>query len=155
MALNAVRKDNNIESHLQENARKQKSYLEILGDTVLPFQLIVTVILNIVFALGGYLLGQKIFPAIAQEKMVNSYSLLLGIGGSVICLILCATLFKPNRILTEEEASEEDMKEIFRDLQIDPREEYELIMNDPVTKQEMEELGILGKFKKAAEGTDK
>ena len=139
MDLNVIRKkDSNIEPHLKANDIKQKSYLEILGDTVLPFQLIVTVILNIVFSLGGYLLGQKIFPSIAQEKMVNSYSLLLGIGGSVICLILCASLFKPNRILTEEEASEEDMKEIFRDLQIDPREEYEVIMNDPVTKKEME-----------------
>lgn len=83
--------------------------------------------------------------------MVSSYSLLLGIGGSVIALIICSKLFKPSRILMEEETSSEGLEEILQDLQADAKSEYELIKNDPVTKKEMEQLGILETFKRSGE----
>lgn len=129
----------------------KQEYIEILGDTVVPSRILLSVIISIAASIGGYFLGKSIFPQVAEAKMVSSYSLLLGIGGSVIALVICSRLFKPSRILMEEETTSEGLEEILRDLQADPRSEYELIKNDPVTRKEMEELGILDTFKRSGE----
>ncbi|MEK5101061.1 hypothetical protein MKX83_03615 [Cytobacillus sp. FSL M8-0252] len=130
-------------------------YLEILGDTVLPRNIILAIIISIILSLSGYLLGERLFPLFASEKMVSSYSLLLGIGGSVLSLALCAFIFNPSRVLTEEETSLESMEEIFKDMQLDPKEEYLLIEEDPVTRKEMEALGVLDKFRTIGEDDKK
>lgn len=130
----------------QVNKAETKQYIEILGDTVVPKNLLYSVLISICFSLGGYLLGQVIFPLFAGERMVSSYSLLLGIAGCLMGLVINSRLFKPTRILKEAEATQEDIDEIFKDLQLNPEEEYEMIKKDPVTKKEMEELGIIDKF---------
>ncbi|QUG40324.1 hypothetical protein KD050_13575 [Psychrobacillus sp. INOP01] len=144
---------NNHESSaadFKEN-KKTKTYLEILGDTILPNQLLFAVILSVGISLGGYNIGLWLLPSIASESMVASYSLLIGILGSVISLVLCSILFKPKRILVEEETSSESMRQVFEDLQLDPLEELELIENDPITKRELEELGVLNSFRALGE----
>lgn len=128
---------------------KSQEYIEILGDTVVPSRILLSVIISIACSIGGYFLGKGIFTSIAEAKMVGSYSLLLGIGGSVLALIVCARLFKPSRILSEAETTAEGLEEILLDLQADPKTEYELIKNDPVTRKEMEDLGILETFKRS------
>lgn len=133
-----------------DNENKQPSFIEILGDTTSQKQLILSVVLSIFVSLGGYKLGQVIFPAIAEEKMVNSYSLLLGIAGTVLVLVLNSFLFRPKRILIEDEVSSENLIEVFKDLQLDIDEELRLIENDPITKKELEELGVLSNFNVAS-----
>lgn len=126
--------------------KKTKTYLEILGDTILPNQLLFAVVISVGISLGGYNIGLWLLPSIASESMVASYSLLIGILGSVFSLVLCSILFKPKRILVEEETSSESMRQVFEDLQLDPLEELELIENDPITKKELEEFGVLNSF---------
>ncbi|WP_419957549.1 hypothetical protein [Psychrobacillus psychrotolerans] len=126
--------------------KKTKTYLEILGDTILPNQLLFAVLISVGISLGGYNIGLWLLPSIASESMVASYSLLIGILGSVFSLVLCSILFKPKRILVEEETSSESMRQVFEDLQLDPLEELELIENDPITKKELEEFGVLNSF---------
>ena len=130
----------------------KKTYLEILGDTVLPNQLFLAIILNIVICLGSYNFGLWFFPKISSESMVASYSLLLGIIGTVLSLALCSFIFKPKRILMEEDTSYEGLKEVFQDLQLDPQEELALIENDPIIKTELEELGVLNQFRALGSG---
>lgn len=131
---------------LNEN-NNTKTYLEILGDTILPNQLLLAILLSVGVSLGGYNIGLWLLPSIASENMVASYSLLIGISGSVISLVICSIIFKPKRLLIEEETSSESMKQVFEDLQLDPMEELKLIENDPVTKKELEELGVLNSFR--------
>ncbi len=50
-------------------------------------------------------------------------------------------------MLIEEETSSESMKQVFEDLQLDPVEELRLIESDPITKKELEELGVLNSFR--------
>lgn len=135
-----------------ETPSKNK-YLEILGDTIVPNQLLFSIIISVAVSLGGYNLGLWFFPSIASVNMVASYSLLLGISGTVLSLLVCSFIFKPKRILIEEETSTNSMKEVFEDLQLDADEELALIENDPVTKKELEELGVLEHFR--ALGGDK
>jgi len=131
---------------------KKPSFVEILGDTISEKQLIISIALSIFVSLGGYKLGQFIFPSIAEEKMVNSYSLLLGITGTVIVLALNSFFFRPKRILVEDEISSHNMAEVFQDLQLDIDEERRLIEEDPVTKKELEELGVLSNFEAVNKG---
>lgn len=136
----------NKQTELDSTKRKQ-TYLEILGDTIVPNQLLLSIIISVTISLGGYNLGLWFFPSIANENMVASYSLLLGIAGTVFSLLLCSFVFKPKRILIEEETSFESMKDVFEDLQLDIHEELALIENDPITKKELEELGVLEQFR--------
>ncbi|MDM5228000.1 hypothetical protein QUF73_17895 [Cytobacillus sp. NJ13] len=138
-------KDSETSNLTQNNG--EKMYLEILGDTILPNHLLLAIIISVGISLGGYNIGLWLFPSIASAQMVPSYSLLLGISGSVLSLVLCSLVFKPKRILIEEETSAESMIEVFKDLQLDPHEELELIENDPITKKELEELGVLNHFR--------
>lgn len=133
-------------TELNEN-NNTKTYLEILGDTILPNQLLLAILLSVGVSLGGYNIGLWLLPSFASENMVASYSLLIGISGSVISLVICSIIFKPKRLLIEEETSSESMKQVFEDLQLDPIEELKLIENDPVTKKELEELGVLNSFR--------
>ncbi len=134
-------------SERSETPTHKKRYLEILGDTIVPNQLLLSIIISIAISLGGYNLGLWFFPSIASENMITSYSLLLGITGTVLSLLFCSMIFKPKRILIEEETSFESMREVFEDLQLDAREELRLIEDDSITQKELEELGVLEHFR--------
>lgn len=121
-------------------------YVEILDDTVSPTNVLHSIIISIVLGLGGFLIGQSFFPSVATEKMVDSFSLLLGIAGCVIALVLCAFLFRPKRILTESDTDRESVKKLLEDLQVDPQEELDVIKNDPAIRKEMEDLKIIDIF---------
>ncbi|MEI3614587.1 hypothetical protein [Pseudogracilibacillus sp. SO30301A] len=67
---------------------KPVTYVEVIGDTVYGKHLITTITISVSFSLIGFFIGKQIFPSIAPAEMVQSYSLLLGIAGSLIALIL-------------------------------------------------------------------
>lgn len=132
---------------LEESEGEQKEqYVEILGDTISGNQLITAIIFSVLISLAGFLIGKWIFPQIADEQMVDSYSLLLGIAGTVIMLVINSFIFRPKRILVDEEISYENMEEVFSSLQLDIDEELRLIEEDPTTKKELEDLGVLSIF---------
>lgn len=139
-------KKNVIEHENDIVAKDNGQFIEILGDTTSSKQLIIAILMSVAISLGGYKLGQYIFPKIASPQMVNSYSLLLGIAGTVIVLVLNAILFKPKRILVEDEVSNSTMEDVFKDLQLDIDEELRLIDMDPITKKELADLGVLANF---------
>lgn len=125
---------------------KEVEFVEVLGDTVYGKHLIVTILVSGSLGLGGFLLGQRIFPYIAPENMQNSYSLLLGVAGLVLSLIINSLLFKPKRKLVEEESTEDKLKEIFDDYGLNLDEEREAIKNDPAILKELKEQGIYNMF---------
>lgn len=136
----------NPKKNVFDHEQEQGQFIEILGDTTSSKQLIVAILMSVAVSLGGYKLGQYIFPKIASPQMVNSYSLLLGITGTAIVLFLNAILFKPKRILVEDEILNSTMEDVFKDLQLDIDEELRLIDADPITKRELAELGVLANF---------
>lgn len=126
--------------------KNKKSYVEVIGDTVYGKHLIATISLSIVLSLIGFFIGKQLFPHIAPEQMVKSYSLLLGIAGSLIALLLNTLLFKPKRTLNETPNTSAELSAVYAKLQIDIEEEREAIMNDPVTAAEMKNQGIYDMF---------
>lgn len=139
----------------QRETQEKFPYVEILGDTVTPNHTIASVVISVVLGLGGYLLGEKMLPKFASAEMVQSYSLLVGIVGCVIALVLCAVIFKPKRVLTETEIKPEEADDILAHMQIDYAEERDVIEQDAVTRKEMEDLKIKDLFMKKEEGKDR
>ncbi|RDW18804.1 hypothetical protein CWR48_09850 [Oceanobacillus arenosus] len=121
---------------------ESRTYVEVIGDTVYGKHLIATICISVIFSLGAFLIGKNIFPQIAPESMVQSYSLLLGIAGSLVGLIVNALLFKPKRTLSETANSSEELQKVYEELQFDLVEERKAILDDPVILKEMKELGI-------------
>jgi uncharacterized membrane protein YgaE (UPF0421/DUF939 family) len=128
------------------DTKKRVNYVEVIGDTVYGKHLIISIIISISFSLGLFHLGKFIFTQLAPENMVQSYSLLLGIAGSLIALLVNALLFKPKRKLLETSGTNEELGIVYSNLQLDLEAERESISNDPVTMEEMKEQGIYDMF---------
>lgn len=124
------------------NQNESRTYVEVIGDTVYDKHLIATICISLIFSLGAFLIGKSIFPRFAPETMVQSYSLLLGIAGSLVGLVVNALLFKPKRTLSETANSSEELSKVYEELQFDLAEERIAILNDPLLHKEMKELGI-------------
>lgn len=125
---------------------ESRTYVEVVGDTVYGKHLIATICISVIFSLGAFLIGKGIFPQFAPESMVQSYSLLLGIAGSLIGLVVNALLFKPKRTLSETANSSEELRKVYEELQFDLAEERKAILNDPVIHKEMKDLGIAAMY---------
>lgn len=127
--------------------KRPQTYVEIIGDTVVGKDLIMTISISVVLSFIGFFAGRElIFPRIAPEEMILSYSLLLGIAGSVTGLLVNTFLFKPKRTLNETASTNAELSEIYEKLQLDMEEERESILNDAVTAEEMKEQGFYDMF---------
>lgn len=126
--------------------KEQKNYVEVIGDTVYGKHLLTTITISITLSLVGYFIGQQIFPQIAPEEMVQSYSLMLGIAGSLIALLINTFLFKPKRTLNETPSTNAEVSAVYEKMQFDMEEERQSILDDPVTAQEMKDQGIYDMF---------
>lgn len=57
--------------------KRSQAYVEIIGDTVVGKDLIMTISISVVLSFLGFFAGRElIFPRIAPEEMILSYSLL-------------------------------------------------------------------------------
>ncbi len=130
------------------DGEKPVTYIEVIGDTVYGKHLITTIVISTALSLIGFFVGKKIFPAIAPEEMVQSYSLLLGIAGSLIALGINTFLFKPKRTLNEVPNTSDELEVVYKEMQFDMEEERQSILDDPITAQEMKEQGIYDMFMK-------
>lgn len=131
--------------------RQDETFVEVIGDTVYGKHLIITIGISIFLGLAGFFIGNKIFPSIASEEMTKSYSLLLGIAGSLMALIINTLLFKPKRSLNEVPSTSAELSEVYETMQFDMEEERQSILNDPVIAKEMKEQGIYDMFMKDEE----
>ncbi len=72
----------------------KKSLLEIWGDVVEAKALVFSIIIITSLTMGAHLLAPS-------EN--GTLGLFMGIGGAVIGFFICVYLFKPQRVITEEE----------------------------------------------------
>lgn len=133
-------------SEERKDNEKTITYVEVIGDTVYGKHLIITIALSVTLSLIGYFIGQRIFPSIAPEEMVQSYSLLLGIAGSLVALLINTFLFKPKRTLNEVPNTSDELEEVYKSLRLDIEEDRQSIKADPVLAQEMKDQGIYDMF---------
>lgn len=67
--------------------------VEVWEDVVDVKQLMLSLLISAIGSLGGYLIAPNVKP----------YPLMFGLLGSLAAFIVCSVLFKPKRILVDEE----------------------------------------------------
>lgn len=86
-------------------------YAEVWGDTVDTAHLGWSVLIGVVVSFGAFELALRVLqPLVAQASMGRAYAMLVGLGGCLAAGAICARLFKPKRIVVEQEASDEGMR---------------------------------------------
>jgi hypothetical protein len=129
---------------------KNGNLADIWGDTVDLHDLGKGIIIGIIISLTCFLGAHKLItmqnPDLT-EKLVSAYSLLFGIGGCVLSAFVSAFLFKPKRILNEEQFSEKDRERVLQELNIDvAKEKEEIKYIDAKVLQEMKDLKLYDLF---------
>jgi len=136
----------------EEFGVRKKPFADVWGDTVDLKHLAIAMIIGILISLSCYILGlnylQSHFPQLPANLM-TAYALLIGISGCLFSAIISANLFKPKRILNENDFSEADRNAVLDELNIDrEREAEELKTVGPKIVKEMKDLQIYDLFAK-------
>ena len=123
-------------------------YAEVWGDTVDTAHLGWSVLIGVAVSFGAFELALRILqPLVAQAAMGRAYAMLVGLGGCLAAGAICARLFKPKRIVVEQEASDEGMRaELIARLVADagPQGSVKTLPGDVVA--EMKEAGLYDLF---------
>ena len=86
-------------------------YAEVWGDTVDTAHLGWSVLIGVVVSFGAFELALRILqPLVTQAAMGRAYAMLVGLAGCLAAGAICARLFKPKRIVVEQEASDEGVR---------------------------------------------
>ncbi|MCI1821840.1 hypothetical protein [Megasphaera sueciensis] len=129
---------------------KQALLADVWGDTVNLRDLGIGMVIGMVISISCYLAASmliKVQNPDLPDNLLSAYSLLFGIGGCVLSAVISARLFKPKRVLNEEEFSENDRDSVIKELKIDiEREKEELKYLDPKVEQEMKDLKLYDLF---------
>lgn len=129
---------------------KIKTYAEIWGDVVDIKHLACAIVIGLTISLSFYIIGVRIihsnYPTLA-ENLNKAYGLLIGMLGSLISAFISAKLFKPKRIVNEDNFVEEDREFVLRELGIDLKQEAEMLQTaDQQVIDEMKKLGLYELF---------
>lgn len=82
-----------------------ESLAEVWGDTVDLGDLAKAIAIGAVVSLAAYLIAGRVFPAfVAAPDVARSYAMLVGLIGCVAGGAICARIFRPKRIVTEQAA---------------------------------------------------
>jgi len=130
---------------MPEERKDIKQLTEVWGDTVNLKELTMATIIGIVFTMGFYFIGRKIFYSMdsIDKSLANGYSLLVGILGCFTAGITSAKLFKPKRII-EEMADPSGLEEILKDAGMTIEDEKVALAK--VDKRVIEELEAVGLY---------
>jgi len=119
-------------------------YMQVWGDTVVPWELAVSAIICTITTMVFFLLGRKFLLGIETltPALAKGYALLVGIVGTFLGAVICAKKFKPKRkIMIEFE--EENIEEILKAAGMTVKEEAEALRNvSPQVIKEMEDLEL-------------
>lgn len=132
--------------------QQEETYIEVWGDTVSPRHLLYSIIMGVGFATSIFLGGRWLLGAIGtEERLVGSYSLLIGIGSCIVVAVVCARLFKPKRVLVENEygASSRESAMDAMEAEVGPIGDPDTF--PPAVLEEVKMLGLYDDFKRRFE----
>ncbi|WP_293699788.1 hypothetical protein [uncultured Agrococcus sp.] len=132
--------------------QQEETYIEVWGDTVSPRHLLYSIIMGVGFATSVFLGGRWLLRALGtDEQMVGSYSLLIGIGACIVVAVVCARLFKPKRVLVENEygASSRESAMDAMEAEVGPIGDPDTF--PPAVLEEVKMLGLYDDFKRRFE----
>lgn len=132
--------------------QNEETYIEVWGDTVSPRHLLYSILMGAGFATTIFLGGRWFLGFIGtEERLVGSYSLLIGIAACIVVAVVCARLFKPKRVLVEHEygASSRESAMDAMEAEVGPIGDPDTF--PPAVLEEVKTLGLYDDFKRRFE----
>lgn len=87
--------------HPHENASQR--LVEVWGDTADTGHLAWSIAIGAAVSLTCYWAASRLLAAVAEPELARAYAMLAGLFGCLLAGLICALLFKPKRIVVENE----------------------------------------------------
>ncbi|GJG96930.1 hypothetical protein [Cupriavidus pauculus] len=106
--------------HAHDNAAPAR-LVEVWGDTADTRHLAWSIVIGAAISLTGYLIASRLLAAVVQSaELARAYAMLAGLFGCLVAGVVCAVLFKPKRVVVENEtghsaAREEALRKLAED----------------------------------------
>lgn len=129
-------------------ARRPLALSEVWGETVALRNLTLALLISCPTTLVTFLVARRILEAnVKDQAQAGTYSLLVGLFAVVVCAVLCARLFPPQRIVTTSDAEHSStMEEALRELAASEGGLGAVADLPPEVQAEMHELGLYEAF---------
>ena len=89
-----------------------RQLIEVWGDTADTRHLASAIVLGIGISLTGFLIANRVLTAhVASPELARAYAMLAGLAGCVLSGLICAVLFKPKRVVIEDDSADPAWRE--------------------------------------------
>lgn len=122
---------------------------EVWGDTVDLKHLSWSILIGIGISVIGFFAASRWLSSVVESaQLAHAYAMLAGLAGCVLAGIICARIFPPKRVVTEEDISSnpEWRAEVLRELEQQPGGLGSVSDLPPVVVQELKELKLYELF---------
>lgn len=122
---------------------------EVWGDTVDLKHLSWSILIGIGISVLGFFAASRWLSSVVESKqLAHAYAMLAGLAGCVLAGVICARIFPPKRVVTEEDISSnpEWRAEVLRELEQQPGGLGSVSDLPPVVVQELKELKLYELF---------
>ena len=91
---------------MQDNATPPgRQLVEVWGDTADTRHLAWAIVLGITISLAAFFAASRVLTAhVASPDLARAYAMLAGLAGCLLAGLVCASLFKPKRVVVEGQA---------------------------------------------------
>lgn len=133
--------------HPDENAAP-RPLVEVWGDTADTGHLAWSIVIGATVSLAGYLIASRLLAAVVQSaELARAYAMLAGLFGCLLAGVICAVLFKPKRVVVENETGHSAAREeALRKLAEEAGGIGQTSALPPVVVEELRELQLLELF---------
>jgi len=81
--------------------------VEVWGDTANPRHLACAIVIGGALSLAAFAIASRILAELVRTpELARAYAMLAGLAGCVLAGFICACLFKPKRVVTEDTATD-------------------------------------------------
>ena len=134
---------------MQDNATPPgRQLVEVWGDTADTRHLAWAIVLGITISLAAFFAASRVLTAhVASPDLARAYAMLAGLAGCLLAGLVCASLFKPKRVVVEGQAVDPYWRqEVLRQLAEQTGDLGSVADLPPEVLAEMKELQILQLF---------
>jgi hypothetical protein len=137
---------------MQDNATPPgRQLVEVWGDTADTRHLAWAIVLGITISLAAFFAASRVLTAhVASPDLARAYAMLAGLGGCLLAGLVCASLFKPKRVVIEghdaRAADPQARQEVLRQLAEQTGDLGSVADLPPEVVAEMKELQIYQLF---------
>lgn len=131
-----------------ESRSPRRQLVEVWGDTADVMHLAWSIALGVGISLPSFLLASRLLASVvSSQELAKAYGMLAGLAGCVIAGVLCAVLFKPKRVVVEDEVADPFWRqEVLTKLAEQTGDLGSVADLPPAVVQEMKELKLYDLF---------